>query len=186
MATVANNVRKGMAIKYNNDVCVVLETQHRTPGNLRAFVQMTLRSIATGKSSVQRFSSTEKVEDVMMSRSRLEFSYADNSGFQFIDPNTFETVTLLDDIIGDAKNYLVENTPVDILYVEGRPVSIELPPTVKLKVIESPEGIRGDSANNVMKTAKLETGIEVQVPLFISEGETVIVDTRETRYVSRA
>lgn len=186
MAIVANNVRKGMAIKYNNDVCVVLETQHRTPGNLRAFVQMTLRSINTGKSSVQRFSSTEKVDEVMLSRQKLEFSYADQAGYHFIDPNTYETITLNEEIISDSKQYLVENTPVDVLLVEGRAVSVELPPTVTLTVAESAEGIRGDSANNVMKPAKLETGLEIQVPLFIKEGEKLIIDTREGKYISRA
>ncbi len=186
MAIIANNVRKGMAIKYNNDVCVVLETQHRTPGNLRAFVQMTLRSINTGKSSVQRFSSTEKVEEVMLNRQKLEYSYSDPTGHHFIDPNSYETITLNDELIADAKNYLVENTPVDVLFIEGRAASVELPPTVALTVTESAEGIRGDSANNVMKPAKLETGIELQVPLFIKEGEKIIVDTREGKYVSRA
>lgn len=186
MAIVANNIRKGMAIKFNNDVCIVLETQHRTPGNLRAFVQMTIRSINTGKSSVQRFSSTEKVEEIMLNRQKLEFSYSDPSGNHFIDPNTYETVTLNDDLLGDAKRYLVENTPVDVLFVEGRAASVELPPTVALTVTESAEGIRGDSANNVMKPAKLETGIELQVPLFIKEGEKIIVDTREGKYMSRA
>lgn len=186
MAIVANNIRKGMAIRYNNDVCVVLETQHRTPGNLRAFVQMTLRSINTGKSSVQRFSSTEKVDEVMLNRQKLEFSYSDQSGYHFIDPNSYETITLNDDIVGEAKQFLVENTPVDVLLVEGRAVSIELPPTVVLTVTESAEGIRGDSANNVMKPAKLETGLEVQVPLFIKEGEKLIIDTREGKYISRA
>ncbi|MCC6352301.1 MAG: elongation factor P [Verrucomicrobiae bacterium] len=186
MAIVANNVRKGMAIKYNNDVCVVLETQHRTPGNLRAFVQMTLRSINTGKSSVQRFSSTEKVDEVMLSRQKLEFSYADQAGYHFIDPNTYETITLNEEIISDSKQYLVENTPLDVLLVEGRAVSVELPPTVTLTVAESAEGIRGDSANNVMKPAKLETGLEIQVPLFIKEGEKLIIDTREGKYISRA
>lgn len=186
MAIIANNVRKGMAIKYNNDVCVVLETQHRTPGNLRAFVQMTLRSINTGKSSVQRFSSTEKVEEVMLNRQKLEYSYSDPTGHHFIDPNSYETITLNDELIADAKNYLVENTAVDVLFVEGRAASVELPPTVALTVTESAEGIRGDSANNVMKPAKLETGIELQVPLFIKEGEKIIVDTREGKYMSRA
>ncbi len=186
MAIIANNVRKGMAIKYNNDVCVVLETQHRTPGNLRAFVQMTLRSINTGKSSVQRFSSTEKVEEVMLNRQKLEYSYSDPTGHHFIDPNSYETITLNDELIAEAKNYLVENTAVDVLFIEGRAASVELPPTVALTVTESAEGIRGDSANNVMKPAKLETGIELQVPLFIKEGEKIIVDTREGKYMSRA
>src|ERR1043165_3754332 len=108
MAT-ANDIRKGMAINYNGDVAVVLETQHRTPGNLRAFVQATVRSIKTGKSSDVRFSSTEKVDVVPMIVRKMDFSYKDGEDYVFSDPETFETVTLTPEIVGDAKNYLVEN-----------------------------------------------------------------------------
>ncbi|MGF1657703.1 MAG: elongation factor P [Verrucomicrobiales bacterium] len=182
----ANDLRKGMAIKYNNDVAVVLEVQHRTPGNLRAFVQAIIRSVRTGKSSDVRFSSTEKVELVDMERKKLEFSYSDQEGYHFMDPESYETITFFDDLIGSAKLYLVENLAVEVLYAEGKPVELELPSSVSLKVTESPEGIRGDSANNVMKPATLETGLEVQVPLFISEGETIKIDTKNGGYMGRA
>jgi len=186
MAISANDLKKGMAIKHGSDICIVLETQHRTPGNLRAFVQATLRSISTGKSSVQRFGSTEKVEPVMLVKKRLEYSYKDQDTYHFIDPNTFEDFELQTDFVGDAANYLTENLSCDVMFIENKAVSIELPPTVTLKVTQSPEGIRGDSANNVMKTATLETGINVQVPLFIKEGELVKIDTRTGQYISRA
>src|SRR6516225_10619531 len=107
MAT-ANDLRRGMAINYNGDVTVVLDMQHRTPGNLRAFVQATLRSIRTGKSSDVRFSSTEKIEGVPMVTKKMEFSYKDSGDFVFSDPETFETVTLNPDLVGDARSYLVE------------------------------------------------------------------------------
>src|SRR6516225_4804568 len=106
MAT-ANDLRRGMAINYNGDIAVVLDSQHRTPGNLRAFVQATLRSIRTGKSADVRFSSTERIEVVPMVTRRMEFSYKDGQDFVFSDPETFETVTLTPEIVGDAKNYLV-------------------------------------------------------------------------------
>ncbi len=186
MAINANDLRKGMAIKLGTDICIVLETQHRTPGNLRAFVQATVRSINTGKSSVQRLGSTEKVEEVMLTRHRLEFSYHDQTGYNFIDPTTYDTVTLQEELIGEAKQFLTENLACEVLFVEGKAVSIELPPSVTLKVIESPEGIRGDSANNVMKLIKLETGLEIQAPLFIKEGEMLKIDTRNGNYISRA
>src|SRR3954466_7210166 len=108
MAT-ANDLRRGQAIIHNGDVAVVLETQHRTPGNLRAFVQATLRSIRTGKASDVRFSSTEKMEVIPMMTKRMEFSYKDGEDYVFSDPETYETVTITDAIVGDAKNYLVEN-----------------------------------------------------------------------------
>src|SRR5882724_5925704 len=145
MAT-ANDLRRGMAINYNGEVTVVLDSQHRTPGNLRAFVQATLRSIRTGKSSDVRFSSTEKIDVVPMMTRRMDFSYKDGEDFVFSDPETYETVTLSPELVGDASHYLVENAPVTMTFVEGKAVSIELPSSDVLKVSDAPEGIRGDSA----------------------------------------
>src|SRR5437667_5485557 len=182
----ANDLRKGMAILYNGDVAVVLDTQHRTPGNLRAFGQATIRSIRSGKSSDVRFSSTEKIEVVPMMVRKMEFSYKDGDDFVFSDPETYETVTLSPELVGDAKNYLVENAPVTVTFVEDKAVSIELPSSVVLKVADAPEGVRGDSANNVQKAITLETGITVQAPLFIKTGEKIKVDTRTGKYMERA
>jgi elongation factor P len=182
----ANNLRKGMAIKYNGNTAIVLDVQHRTPGNLRAFVQAIVRYINTGKSADVRFGSTDKVELVDISRTTLEFSYKDNNGYHFMDPNTYDTVTLQENLLVDAKDYLVENLPVEVLYAEGRPVQVELPSSVNLKVVESPEGLRGDTASNVTKPAVLETGKTVNVPLFINEGETIKIDTRTGNYMGRA
>src|ERR1035437_2660165 len=111
MAT-ANDLRRGMAISYNGDICVVLDTQHRTPGNLRAFVQASIRSIKTGKSSDVRFSSTEKIEVVPLAMRKMEFSYKDGEDYVFSDPDTFETVSVPPEIVGDGKHYLVENALV--------------------------------------------------------------------------
>src|SRR3954471_15435406 len=185
MAT-ANDIRKGMAINYNGEVSVVLDSQHRTPGNLRAFVQATLRSIRTGKSSDVRFSSTEKIEVVPMMTKKMEFSYKDGGDFVFSDPETYETVTLSAEIVGDAKNYLVENGSVTVTFVDDKAVSIELPSSVVLTVSDAPEGVRGDSANNVQKSVTMETGITLQVPLFIKTGEKIKVDTRTGKYMERA
>jgi elongation factor P len=175
-----------MCIKYNGDIVVVLDFQHRTPGNLRAFVQATLRSIKTGKSSVVRFNSNEPIEIVPMERKPMDFSYKDNTGYHFMDPENYETLTLQEDFVGDAKNYLTENLRVEILFTNNQPAQIELPPSVNLKIVESPEGVRGDTASNVTKPAKLETGITVNVPLFIKEGETVKISTITGEYLGRA
>jgi elongation factor P len=185
MAT-ANDLRRGMAVSYNGDVSVVLDTQHRTPGNLRAFVQATLRSIRTGRSADVRFSSTEKIDVVPMVTRKMEFSYKDGQDYVFSDPETYETVTLTPELVGDAKNYLVENGSVTVTFVEDKAVSIELPSSVVLTVSDAPEGIRGDSANNVQKSVALETGITVQAPLFIKTGEKIKVDTRTGKYMERA
>lgn len=185
MAT-ANDLRRGMAINYNGDISVVLEMQHRTPGNLRAFVQATLRSIRTGKSSDVRFSSTERIEPVPMITKKMEYSYKDGADYVFTDPETFETVTLTAELVGDSRNYLVENGTVTVTFVEEKVVSVELPSSVVLAVTEAPEGLRGDSANNVQKPITLETGITIQAPLFIKTGEKIKVDTRTGKYMERA
>jgi len=175
-----------MAINYNGDVTVVLETQHRTPGNLRAFVQATLRSIKTGKSSDVRFSSTERLDIIPMMTRKMEFSYKDGEDYVFSDPETYETVTISAEIVGDAKNYLVENGTITVTFVDEKAVSIELPASVVLTVADAPDGVRGDSANNVQKAITLETGITVQAPLFIKTGEKIKVDTRTGKYMERA
>jgi len=175
-----------MAILYNGDIAVVLDTQHRTPGNLRAFVQATIRSIKSGKSSDVRFSSAERVEVVPMTTRKMDFSYKDGDDFVFSDPETYETVTLPPELVGDAKNYLVENAPVTVTFVEDKAVSIDMPASVVLTVKDAPEGIRGDSANNVQKLVLLETGISIQVPLFIKTGEKLKIDTRTGKYMERA
>ena len=182
----ANDIRKGQALIYNNDVCVVLECTHRTPGNLRAFVQVTLRSLKTGKSTDVRFSSTEKVEAVPMTTQKMEYSYKDGNDFVFSDPETYETVTLTPELVGNAVDYSPVNALVTVTFVDGKVVGIELPTSVALLVTDAPDGIRGDSANNVMKTVTLETGINVQAPLFIKTGEKIKIDTRTGKYMERA
>src|SRR4029078_4527667 len=182
----ANDLRRGMAINYNGDISVVLDSQHRTPGNLRAFVQATLRSIRTGKSSDVRFSSTEKIEVVPMMTKKMEFSYKDGEDYVFSDPETYETITINPDIVGDGKNFLTEISQVTVTFVEEKVVQVDVPPAVVLTVTDAPEGIRGDSANNVQKAVTLETGIIVQAPLFIKTGEKIKVDTRTGKYMERA
>ena len=175
-----------MAIIHNGDVAVVLDMQHRTPGNLRAFVQASLRSIKTGKSSDVRFSSTEKIETIPLMTRKMDFSYKDGEDFVFSDPENYETVTLSAELVGDAKNYLTENGSVTVIFVEDKAVSVEIPPSVVLTVTDAPEGVRGDSANNVQKAIILETGISIQAPLFIKTGEKIKVDTRTGKYMERA
>jgi elongation factor P len=182
----ANDISKGQAIKFNGAICIVLETQHRTPGNLRAFVQMTIRNLKTGKSSVERFGSADKLEVVPITRKKYEFSYKNGEDYIFVDPLTFDELTLNQDFVKNVKDYLAENQSVEVLFTDEIAAEIELPATVILKVTESSDGVRGDSANNVMKPAVLETGVSVQVPLFIKEGEQIKVSTVDGKYLSRA
>ncbi len=185
MAT-GNDLRKGMAIEHNGDIAIVMSSEHRTPGNKRAFVQAQLRSIRTGKSFEHRFSSTEKVEVVAKMNKKMEFSYRDGDDWVFSDPETYETVNITPDIIGDTKNYLVENGEAEITFIQEKVVLCEIPASVILTVSNAPEGIAGDSATNVQKPIELETGITIQAPLFIKTGERIKVDTRNGKYMERA
>ncbi|RRJ96753.1 elongation factor P [Opitutaceae bacterium TAV4] len=182
----ANDIRKGQVIKYNGEPHLVMETQHRTPGNLRAFVQMKMRNLRYGKSLDQRFNSTDTIEVLPTEKKTLEFSYVDRDSYAFMDPETYETIELNAQLVGDAKNYLTANGKVDVLYVDDKPITLELPSSVVLKITESADGIKGDTASNVQKPATLETGLVVQVPLFIKEGELIKISTSDGSYMGRA
>jgi len=181
----ANDIRKGQVIRYNGEPHLVMETQHRTPGNLRAFVQVKMRNLRYGKSLDQRFASTEALEVLPTDRRTLEFSYADRDAFAFIDPDTFDQIELSAEVLGDVKNYLTAGGKVDVLFVDDKALTVELPSAVNLKIVESADGIKGDTASNVQKPAKLETGLMIQVPLFIKEGEMVRVSTADGTYLGR-
>lgn len=182
----ANDIRKGQVIKFNGEPHLVMETQHRTPGNLRAFVQIKMRNLRYGKALDQRFASTDTIEVLPTEKKTLEFSYADRENFAFIDPETFEQIELSATLIGDSKFYLTTNGKVDVLFVDEKALTIELPSAVNLKVTESSEGIKGDTASNVQKPATLETGLVVQVPLFVKEGEIIRINTNDGSYLGRA
>ena len=183
----ANDLRKGMAIKYNGNTAIVLEVHHRTPGNLRAFVQAIIRYINTGKSADVRFGSTDKVELVDIDREpRSSSATRTTTGYHFMDPETYETVTLQENLLGDAKDYLVENLRSKFFTPKAKPVQVELPASVQLESGRIAEGLRGDTASNVTKPAMLETGKTINVPLFIKEGETIKIDTRTGAYMGRA
>tara|TARA_B100001142_G_scaffold263990_1_gene267445 strand:+ start:386 stop:949 length:564 start_codon:yes stop_codon:yes gene_type:complete len=180
-----NDLRKGMAVKHKGEVAIVLECHHRTPPKTRAFVQATLRSIRTGKSLDTRFSSTEKVDVIPLDRRKMEYSYRAGDDFVFTDPETYEPETIIPELVGDAVDYMVENCEVEITFIEGNPAVLELPSSVVLTVTDAPEGVKGDSTTNVMKTVTLETGKKIQAPLFIKNGERLKIDTREGKYMER-
>lgn len=182
----ANDIRRGQVIKFNNEPHLVMETQHRTPGNLRAFVQIKMRNLRYGKALDQRFASTDTIEVLPTDRRTLEFSYADRDTYAFIDPESYEQTEISGSQLGDTVNYLTVGGKVDVLFVNDAPLNVELPSTVTLKIVESADGIKGDTASNVQKPAKLETGLTIQVPLFIKEGEVVKVSTADGSYLGRA
>jgi elongation factor P len=182
----ANDLRPGMVIKFNNELHAVFSVTHRTPGNLRAFVQAKLRNLRSGAMFEHRFSSTEAVERAILEEHEFEYSYDDGEYYYFMNTENFEQMHLTQDLLGDGVNYLIPQLKVKIEFYEGKPISVELPPSVDMTVIETEPGIKGATVSNVTKPAKMETGLVVQVPPFIKEGEKIRVNTAEGTYLERA
>ncbi len=182
----ANDLRPGMVIKHNNDLYSIHRAEHRTPGNLRAFVQVRMRNLRSGALIDYRFRSTDNVERVVLDEAEMQFLYVDGDSYCFMNTETYEQIHLHKEVVGDRANYLIPDGTLKVEYYEGRPIDIALPPTVDLKVVETEPGIKGASATNVTKPAKLETGLIVQVPPFILEGEKIRIDTAEGTYLERA
>lgn len=182
----ASELSKGMVIKDGNDFLVVVDIDHKTPGNLRAIYQITLKNILKGNVLNRRFSPSDSVEKADLESKKFQYLYSDHSGYHFMDMESYESIALDRDLIGQNKDYLKENLEVLVLYSGHNPISVELPVSVELKVTESAPGAKGDTSGKAMKPATLETGIVVNVPLFIDEGEIVKVDTRTGQYLGRA
>jgi len=175
-----------MVIKFNNELYSIFKTEHRTPGNLRGFVQTKMRSLRSGTMIEHRFSSEDRVDRAALEEQEMEYLYDDGEYYYFMNTENFEQMHLLRDLLGDAVEYLVPQLKVNVEFFEGKPISVELPPTVDLTVVETEPGLKGASVSNVTKPAKLETGLVVQVPPFINEGEKIRVSTSEGTYQERA
>jgi elongation factor P len=186
MSIPATQLRPGMIIKHNNDLHSVFSVEHRTPGNLRAFIQAKLRNLRTGAMFEHRFRSPDPIERINVDEEQMEFLYADGGDYYFMNTTNYEQLHLNRDILGDAVDYLTANLQIKIEFFDGKPVGVELPQTVDLKVIETEPGLKSATASSVTKPAKTETGLVVQVPPFINEGEKIRVDTAEGTYLSRA
>ena len=182
----ATQIRKGIVILYNGTPHRILEFHHHTPGNLRAMVQTRMRNLKTGSTTEHRFRSTESVERAIFEELEMTYLYGDADGFHFMNMESYEQVALSEETLGDAMGYILPETVIKVEFFEGNPIGITLPTTVDLKVIETEPEIKGATVSNVGKQAKLETGISVQVPAFIKEGEKVRVDTTEGKYMERA
>ena len=182
----ATQMRPGMVIKYNNELYSVFSVNHRTPGNLRGFVQAKMRSLRTGSMTENRFSSEDKVEKAIMDEQEMEYLYDDGEYYYFMNTESYEQMHLMKDLLGDAVNYLIPQLKVAVEFYEGKPISVELPATIDMLVVETEPGMRGATVSNVTKPAKLETGLVVQVPSFITEGEKIRVNTAEGTYQERA
>jgi elongation factor P len=186
MAIPATQLRPGMVIKHNNDLHSVFSVEHRTPGNLRAFIQAKLRNLRTGAMFEHRFRSSDAIEKITVDEEQMEYLYQDGDNFVFMNTETYDQLHLGKDILGDAVDYLTPNLQIKVEFFDGKPVGVELPQTVELKIIQTEPGLKSATASSVTKPATTETGLVVQVPPFINEGEVIRVDTSEGSYLSRA
>jgi elongation factor P len=181
----ANALRSGMCVLHAGDVCRIMSVTHRTPGNLRAFVQARMRNLRTGNSFEHRFSSTESVERAHLDTVPMEYLYSDGELHHFMNQETYEQLELSDEILGDGMLYLLPNAVIKVDLYEGNPVGIDLPNTVQLEIVETEPGMRGATASASYKPARCETGLVVQVPPFVETGARIEIDTRENKYLKR-
>ena len=182
----ATQLRPGMVIKWNNNLFSIFKMEHRTPGNLRGFVQVKMRNFKSGTMVEHRFSSEDKVERASLEEHEMEYLYDDGEFFYFMNTESFEQMHLTKDLLGDATYFLIPSIKLNVEFYEGQPIGVELPPAVVMTVMETEPGIKGATVSNVTKPAKLETGLVVQVPPFINEGEKIRVSTAEQEYLERA
>jgi len=181
----ATQLKRGMCIKHDNELFRIVEAQHKTPGNLRGLVQAKIRNLRTGAISEHRFRSVDMVERAIMDEAEMEFLYQEGDMYHFMNNETFEQIALSDEVLGDAVNYLIANCKLKIELYDGRPVGIDLPLNVEMKVMETEPAIKGASVSNQSKPAKMETGLIVNVPPFVNEGDVIKVDTATGSYVER-
>jgi elongation factor P len=186
MAINATQLRPGMVIKHNSELHSVFSVEHRTPGNLRAFIQAKLRNLRTNAMFEYRFRSGDAIDKVVVDEQKMEFLYSDGDDYYFMDTTNFEQTLLKREVLGDAVEYLTANLQITVEFFDGKAVGIELPQTVELKVVETEPGLKSATASSVAKPATTETGLVVLVPPFINEGDVIKVDTSEGAYLSRA
>jgi elongation factor P len=182
----ANEIRKGMVIIHEGNPCTVLDSQHRTPGNLRAFVQVRYRNLRTGNSFETRYSSTEVVERATVERLEVEFLYQDDETYHFMNTENYEQFSVQGEALGDAARYMQDNIKVQLEIFDGQPISVTLPTRIELEIIETEPEIRGATASSLSKPAKLSNGVTVMVPAFVKQGERIVINPNEDKYLERA
>jgi elongation factor P len=181
----ATRLRKGMLIKLGNDLFRILDLHHLTPGNKRAHIQARMRNIRTSTLADHKFRAEEDVERATLDEREMQYLYNDGDHFYFMDTSTYEQIHISAEGMGESKNYLVADSVIRVEFYDVEPVGIELPPTVDLMVKETVPGIRGATASAQVKPATLETGLVVQVPPFINEGDKIRVSTETGEYQAR-
>ncbi len=182
----ASNLRPGQGIRMDGKLFVVTNIEHRTPGNLRAFVQLKIKDVLRAQTLERRFKPSDDVETIDLDRRQMEYLFSDNTGATFMDNENYEQYILSEGVLGDSLLYLRPNSVATILCHDGNPILVELPPSVELKVKECDPGVKNATVTNVMKEALMETGLRTRVPDFINIGETLRISTADGSYQSRA
>jgi len=178
-------LRKGVTIDLDGQLFRVLEYQHHKPARGPAIIRTRLRNLRTGSTIDRSFGSGSKVQDILLDHSKVQYMYSDGDLYYFMDTDTYGQPALSAEVLGAAVNYLAENLILDLETYEGEAITIDLPTTVDLKVVETDPGFAGDTATGALKEAILSTGLKIKVPLFVNQGDTVRVDTRNGNYVTR-
>ncbi|HEV2388300.1 MAG TPA: elongation factor P [Candidatus Acidoferrales bacterium] len=182
----ATQLRPGMVIQHEGELFAVFSVDHRTPGNKRGAMQTRMRNLRTGAIIDYKFRAEDAVERAILDEIEFEFLYGDGESYHFMNLETFEQIALGRDVLGDAVDYLIPNLAVELEFHDGKPLGVLLPDSIDLKVVATEPGLQKATASSVMKPAKLETGLTIQVPPFINIGDKVRVDTTEGRYIQRA
>ncbi len=182
----ATQLRPGMIIVHKGDLCAVHSVDHRTPGNKRGAMATRMRNLRSGSIIDYRFRADDFVKRAVLDEVEFEFLYSEDDSYHFMHTETFEQIHVGREVLGDAANYLIPNLVLKLEYYEGKPIGAILPDTVDLTVVDTEPTVQKATASAVMKLAKLETGLSIQVPPFISNGDKVKVDTSEARYIQRA
>ncbi|MET0017239.1 elongation factor P [Oscillibacter sp.] len=182
----AGEFRNGVTFEMDGKIMTVVEFQHVKPGKGAAFVRTKMRNVVTGGVTETSFNPTAKFEQAFVERKEAEYNYQDGDLYYFMDPETFDMTPLNRDVLGDGFRFVKENTVCKLLSYKGSVFAVEVPNFMDLKVAETEPGLKGDTATNVMKPATLETGAEIKVPLFISTGDKITIDTRTGEYLSRS
>jgi elongation factor P len=187
MSTIqATKLRKGMLVKIESDLFRIMEVSHVTPGNLRGFVRVKSRNLRSGSLSDQKLRSEDSVERATLDERAMQYMYSDGNDYYFMDTETYEQIHLSGELLGDNVNYLIPDALIKVEFYGSEPVGIELPQTVDLVVEDTAPGIKGATASNQIKPARLETGLVVNVPPFVNNGDKVRVNTETGEYLSRA
>jgi len=185
MAISANDIRRGMVIIFEGEPCKIMEFQHKTPGNLRAMVQTKMRNLRTGNSFEHRFSSSDKIDKAQMEQHQMDYLYSDGDQHHFMNTESYDQIALNESDLGDAAQWMAPGLKIDVEFYEGSPIGVKMPDSLELTVMETDPPLKGATVSNSNKPAKLENGVSITVPPFITVGERIRVNPTEAKYIER-